>query len=90
MEDRQANHTANKFEVVQMLWINAGMRIGLQGIIIMSGIFEETVERIEHFVGEKEEKFTVAISKEKTYTWLTSEGHTEKDHHSLDHLHHQI
>lgn len=62
MEDRQTNDTANKLEVVQMLWINAGMRIGLQGIIIVSGIFEETVEGIEHFVGEKEEKFTVVIS----------------------------
>lgn len=62
VEDRQANNAADKLEVVQMFWINAGMRIGLQGIIIVGGIFEETVERIEHFVGEEEEKLAVAIS----------------------------
>lgn len=62
VEDRQTNDAANKLEVVQMLGINAGMRIGLQGIIIVGGIFEETVERIEHFVGKKEEKFAVVIS----------------------------
>jgi hypothetical protein len=36
--------------------------INLQGVIIVGGVFEETVERIEHFVGEEEEEFTVKIS----------------------------
>lgn len=59
VEDGQTNDTADKLEVVQMFRINAGVRIDLQGVIIVGGVFEETVERIEHFVGEEEEEFTV-------------------------------
>jgi hypothetical protein len=36
--------------------------INLQGIIIVGGVFEEAIERIEHFVGEEEEEFTVKVS----------------------------
>lgn len=42
-----------------MFRINTGMGVYLQGIIIVCGIFEKTVERIEHFVGKKEEKLSV-------------------------------
>ena len=58
MEDSQTDHTADELEVVEMLGVNARVRINLQGIIIVGGVFEETVEGIEHFVGEEEEEFT--------------------------------
>lgn len=59
MEDGQTDNSADEFEIVQMFRINTGMGVYLQGIIIVCGIFEKTVERIEHFVGKKEEKLSV-------------------------------
>jgi hypothetical protein len=50
MEDTQTQAPTNKLEVVQMLGIDARCRIDLEGIVIMSGIFKETVEGIEHFM----------------------------------------
>lgn len=76
MEDGQADHTTNKLEVVQVLRVHAGVRINLQGIIIVGGVFEETVEGVKHFMREEEEEFTAHISnqpvtkdkiKKKTY-----------------------
>lgn len=50
MEDTETQASSDKFEVIQMLGVDTGCRIDLKGIIIMSGIFEETVEWIEHFM----------------------------------------
>lgn len=58
MEDGQADDPADEFEVVKVLRINTRVGINLQGVVIVRGIFEETIERIEHFVGKKEEEFT--------------------------------
>ena len=66
VENRQTNNTADKLEIVEMLGVNSRVGINLQGVIIVGGVFEETVEGIEHFVGEEEEKFTVSVSIEKT------------------------
>lgn len=59
MENCQTNDSADELEVVQMLGVDARVGINLQGIIVVGGVFEETVERIEHFVGKEEEEFTV-------------------------------
>lgn len=58
MENGQTNNTADKLEVVEMLRVNTRVRINLQGVVIVGGVFEETVEGVEHFVGEEEEEFT--------------------------------
>jgi hypothetical protein len=58
--------------------------INLQGIIIVGGVFEETVERIEHFVGEEEKEFTERVSIDKAKG--NESNHTVKDHHNRDHL----
>lgn len=50
MEYSQANDAADELEVIQMLVVNSGVRVYLQSIIIVSRVFEQTVERIEHFV----------------------------------------
>lgn len=50
VEDSQTNHPADELEVIEMLGVHARMGINLQGIIIVGRVFEETVERIEHFV----------------------------------------
>lgn len=65
MEDGQADHTTNKLEVVQVLRVHARVRINLQGIIIVGGVFEETVEGVEHFMREEEEEFTALVSNQR-------------------------
>ena len=40
MEDCQTNNTADEFEIIEMFGINAGMRIDLQGVVIVSRVFE--------------------------------------------------
>lgn len=50
MEDSQADHPADEFEVIEMLRVDSGMWVDLQGIVIVSGVFKEAVERVEHFV----------------------------------------
>ena len=89
MEDGQADHTTNKLEVVQVLRVHAGVRINLQGIIIVGGVFEETVEGVKHFMREEEEEFTAEISNQPVITLKKKKERTEKDHHSQDHLRHQ-
>ena len=58
MENRQSDNSANKFEVVQMLGVDTRVRIDLKGVIIVCGVFKETIKGIEHFVREEEEVFT--------------------------------
>ena len=50
MEDGQPNNSPNKFEVIQMFRIDARMRVDLEGVVIVSGIFEKAIKWIEHFV----------------------------------------
>jgi len=50
MENRQANNTADELEVVQMLWVDAGMRVDLKSVVIVCGVFEEAVEWIKHLM----------------------------------------
>ena len=59
MKDGQPDNSPDELEIVQVLRVNAGMGIDLQSVIIVGGIFKETVERIEHFVRKKEEEFTI-------------------------------
>ncbi len=56
VEDGKAHHAADEFEVIKMLGVDARVRIDLQGIVVVRRVLEETVERIEHFVGKKEEE----------------------------------
>jgi hypothetical protein len=56
MENCETHDPANEFEIVEMFRVDAGMRIDLESVVVVCGIFEETVERIEHFVREQEEE----------------------------------
>jgi hypothetical protein len=58
VEDCQSNHATDEFEVIKMFRINAGMRIDLKGIVVVSRVFEQAVKRVEHFVRKKEEKLS--------------------------------
>lgn len=89
MEDSQTHNATNELEVVQMLWVHAGVRIDLQGIIIVGGVFEKTVEGVKHFMGKKEEEFTATNRLATRIPKRSEKIHTEKDHHSPNHLHHR-
>lgn len=61
MENGQTDYASDEFEVVEMLGIDAGMGIDLEGIIIVGGVFEKTVKRVKHFVRQEEEKFSAGL-----------------------------
>ena len=50
MEDCQAYDSADEFVVVEMFGVDSGVRVYLEGVVIVCGVFEETVERVEHLV----------------------------------------
>jgi len=50
VKNREPNHSADKLEVIKMLGVDPRMRIDLEGVIIVCGILEKTIERIKHFV----------------------------------------
>jgi hypothetical protein len=74
MEDRKADNTADELEVIEMLGVDARVRINLQGIIIVGGVFEKAVEGVEHFVREKEKEFTEKVSVAQRKKSLGEEG----------------
>ena len=58
MKDCEPEASANKLEVAQMIRIDARGGIDLERVIIMGGIFKETIAWIEDLVREKEEPFS--------------------------------
>jgi hypothetical protein len=58
VENGQTDHAADEFKVAEMLGVDAGVRVDLESIIVVGGVFEKAVERVEHFVGEQEEEFS--------------------------------
>lgn len=50
MEDTETDTSADEFEVVQVLGVDTGVRIDLEGVVVMCGVLEETVERVEHLM----------------------------------------
>lgn len=59
VENSETQASPNKLEVVQVFRVDTGGWVDLQGIIVVCRILEETVEWVEHFVGQQEEKFSV-------------------------------
>jgi hypothetical protein len=61
VENGKTDNTSDELEVVQMFRVNAGVRVDLQGVVVVCGVFEKTVERIEHLVRKQEEEFSVQL-----------------------------
>ena len=57
MEYRQSHDPANELEVRQVLRINPRHPVHLKGIIVVCGILEEPIRRIEYLMGNQEEPF---------------------------------
>ena len=88
VEDSETNYTANELEVVQVLWIDTGMRVDLKGVVVVSRVLEEAVEGIEHLVRQEEEEFSVGTS--IVGNTAGASAHTWKDLRNPNHLHHRI
>lgn len=71
MEDTQAQASPDELEVVKMLWVDARSGVNLQGVVVVCGVLEETVEGVEHFVGKQEEKFSVTLMSKSTWRRLS-------------------
>ena len=62
MENGKTNDATDEFKVVEMFRVDTGMWIDLKSVIIVSGVFEQAVERIEHFVRQQEKEFAASWS----------------------------
>jgi hypothetical protein len=67
MEDGEANDAADKFEVVEMFRVDARVWIDLKGVIIVSGVFKQAIEGIEHFMGKQEKELATLLSAGSVY-----------------------
>lgn len=65
MENRQTNHTPNESKIVQMFRIDPGVRVDLEGVVVVCRIFEQTVKWVKHLMREKEKKLSVYGQSEK-------------------------
>ena len=50
MEYRQSYYSSDEFEIIEMLGIYARVWVYLKRVVVVCGVFEQTVEGIEHFV----------------------------------------
>ena len=59
MEYSQTDNTSNELEVVEMLGIDARMRVDLKSVVVVCGVLEKTVEWVEHFVRQQEKELSI-------------------------------
>lgn len=59
VEDAEAQAPTNELEVVQVLGVDARRRVDLERVVVVRGVLKQTVEGVEHLVGEQEEELPV-------------------------------
>lgn len=77
MEYGKAHATTNELEIVQMLRVYTRRGIDLEGVVVVRGILEETIERIEHLVRKEEEEFSASSMSVRTAVSLPLEAYLE-------------
>lgn len=58
MKDGHANDAANEAKVEQVVRVDARVGVDLQRVVVVCRVRKETIDRIEHVVGEQEEPLT--------------------------------
>lgn len=58
MENCEANDSADKLEVVEMLWVDARVRVDLQSVVVVRRVFKQAIERVKHLMGKQEKEFS--------------------------------
>ena len=85
VEDAETQAATDELEVVQVLGVHARRGVDLQRVVVVRGVLEQTVKRIEHLVGEQEEEFSVMrVSNVYRDNHPLFSQHTLRDHRNRD------
>ena len=57
------DEASDKLEVVQVIRIDVGCRVDLQTVVVLVGVLEEAVHRIQHFMRQQQEPLPVQTMK---------------------------
>jgi len=90
MKYAQTQASTDEFEVIEMFGVHARSGIDLKSVIVMGGVFKETIERVKHLMRQKEKEFS-----EKRGGWLRKSLRrrwklTWRDLRNPDHPHRRI
>ena len=58
MVKRHGNESTDKLEIMQVIWVDKRGWIDLETIVVLVGIFKQTVHRIQHLMRQKEKPFS--------------------------------
>jgi len=58
MEYAQTQASTDEFEVIEMFGVHARSGINLKSVVVMGGVFKETIERVEHLMRQEEKEFS--------------------------------
>ena len=78
VEDAETQAATDELEVVQVLGVDAGRRVNLEGIVVVRRVLEQTVEGVEHLVREQEEEFPVRHTSELIPKFSERATHLER------------
>ena len=56
------NEPTDELEVVEVIGVHVGRRIDLQAVVVLVGILEQAVHRVQHLVGQQEKPFPVTVN----------------------------
>jgi len=59
MENTETDTSSDEFKVVEMFWVNTRIGVDLKSVVVVGRVLEKTIERVEHFVREQKEEFTI-------------------------------
>ena len=72
VEDAETQASPDELEVVQVFGVNTRCRVNLQGVVVVGGVLEQTIEWVEHLMREQEEEFSAAPELVSTKTMTTA------------------
>jgi len=55
MKDGQSEASSDEFKVAQVIRVDTRSWVNLEGVVVMGGVFKQSIARIEDLVGEEEE-----------------------------------
>lgn len=62
VEDGEGEDSSDELEVVEVLGVDVGVGVDLEGVVVVCRVLEEAVEGVEHFVREEKEEFPRATA----------------------------
>ena len=55
VEDAETQAATNELKLVQVLGVDAGRRVDVEGVVVVRKVLKQTVETVEHLVREQKE-----------------------------------